>query len=80
MKKQLLSHLDLEAPITLQVLRDQISAADDAQDEEDRTARDGLRSLVLSFLTVEARRSIVERHTKPDSPAEKILIEGLLEV
>lgn len=80
MKKQLTEHLDMDPKVTLGVLCDQISPPDESMDDEEQAIRDRLRSLVLSFLTGEARRAIVERHAVPSSVAEEVLINRLLSV
>lgn len=80
MKKALIEHLDMDPKITLGVLCDQIVPPDDSMEEEETSVRDRLRFLVLSFLTGEAKRAIVERHALPGNEAEELLIESLLVV
>lgn len=79
-KKALTEHLDMDPKVTLGVLCDQIAPPDEPMDEEEQSIRDRLRSLVLSFLTGEAKRAIVERHALPGSGAEETLINSLLVV
>jgi hypothetical protein len=79
-KKALAEHLDLDPQVTLGVLCDQIVPLDEPMDEEDQIIRERLRSLVISFLTGRAKRAIVERHVKPGSEAEGVLVGGLLMV
>lgn len=79
-KRALQEHLDLDPGVTLGVLCDQIVPPEDAMEEEDLSLRDRLRSLVLSFLTGEAKRAIVERLALPGTDAESVLIGGLLNV
>ena len=79
-KKALTEHLDMDPKVTLGVLCDQVSPPDESMDDEEQAIRDRLRSLVLSFLTGEAKRAIVERHAVPSSVAEEVLINSLLAV
>lgn len=79
-KKALTEHLDMDPRVTLGVLCDQIIPPEEPMDEEEQAIRDRLRSLVLSFLTGEAKRAIVERHAVPGSTAEDVLVSCLLEV
>ncbi|KAH9949030.1 hypothetical protein B0H21DRAFT_689040 [Amylocystis lapponica] len=77
-KRALTQHLDMDPAVTLGVLCDQIVPSDELMDEEERAIRDRLRSLVLAFITDDAKRAIVERHTKSaGSPAEEVLTSGL---
>ena len=76
-KKALTEHLDMDPKVTLGVLCDQVSPPDESMDEEEQNIRDRLRSLVLSFLTGEAKRAIAERHAIPGSVAEEVLIGSL---
>lgn len=78
-KKALIEHLDMDPRVTLGVLCDQVTPPEELMDEEEQGIRDRLRSLVLSFLTGEAKRA-VERHALPGSAAEDVLITCLLEV
>ena len=67
--------------ITLGVLCDQVVPTEGDLNEEEQAMRDRLRSLVLSFLTGEAHRAITERHiNSPSSPAEEVLVSGMLKV
>ncbi|KAI0674909.1 hypothetical protein C8Q78DRAFT_964902 [Trametes maxima] len=78
-KRALTQHLDMDPVVTLGVICDQVVPPDEPFDEEEQSIRDRLRSLVLAFLAGEAKRSLVERHTSsPGSPAEQILVTGLL--
>lgn len=71
----------MDPVVTLGVLCDQVVPVDETLDEEDQAIRDRLRSLVLAFLTGEAYRGITERHVNtPGSPAEDVLVSGLLKV
>ena len=76
-KKALTEHLDMDPKVTLGVLCDQVSPPNEPMDDEEQNIRDRLRSLVLSFLTGEAKRAIVERHAIPGSVSEKALIDSL---
>jgi len=68
----------MDCCVTLGVLCDQIVPPDDLADEEEQFIRDRLRSLVLSFITMEAKRAIVERHASQlDSGAEEVLVNAL---
>ncbi|KAJ7019215.1 hypothetical protein C8F04DRAFT_1148456 [Mycena alexandri] len=77
-KKALIAHLDLDARVTLGVLCDQIMPAEPTADPDELYMRDRLRTLVLAFLTGEAKDAIVKRHALPDTGAEDVLVEGLL--
>ncbi|RDB16769.1 Apoptosis inhibitor 5 [Hypsizygus marmoreus] len=77
-KKALTEHLDMDPKVTLGVLCDQIAPPEEPMDEEDQAIRSRLRHLVLSFLTGEAKRAIVERHALPGTAAEEVLISSLL--
>ncbi|KAJ7762512.1 hypothetical protein B0H16DRAFT_1529053 [Mycena metata] len=77
-KTALIAHLDLDARVTLGVLCDQIMPAEPTADPDELYMRDRLRTLVLAFLTGEAKDAIVKRHALPDSGAEDVLVEGLL--
>ncbi|KAF8070158.1 hypothetical protein FPV67DRAFT_1754654 [Lyophyllum atratum] len=79
-KKACMEHLDMDPKVTLGVLCDQIAPLDDTTDEEEQSIRDRLRSVVLAFMTGEARRAIVERHALPGSDAEEAYITNLLTV
>ncbi|KZT10939.1 uncharacterized protein LAESUDRAFT_721349 [Laetiporus sulphureus 93-53] len=78
-KRALNQHLDMDPATTLGVLCDQIIPMDEPLDEEEQIIRSRLRSLVLSFMTGEAKRAIIDRHTStPGSVAEETLVMGLL--
>ncbi len=80
-KRALTQHLDMDPVVTLGVLCDQIVPSDEPLDDEEQSIRDRLRSLVLAFLTGEAKRPLVERHANTvESPAEQILVSGLFKV
>jgi hypothetical protein len=80
-KQALIAHLDLDPRVTLGVLCDQILPAEESMvDPDELYMRDRLRTLVLAFLTGEAKEAIVERHTVPGSDGEDVLVEGLLAV
>ncbi|RPD58686.1 hypothetical protein L227DRAFT_504962 [Lentinus tigrinus ALCF2SS1-6] len=77
-KRALTQHLDMDPVVTLGVLCDQIIPPDEPLDEEEQIIRDRLRSLVLAFLAVEAKRPLVERHANAaGTPAEQLLVSGL---
>ncbi|EPQ57138.1 hypothetical protein GLOTRDRAFT_120457 [Gloeophyllum trabeum ATCC 11539] len=75
-KKALLEHIDMDPRVTLGVLCDQVVPHEEPMDEEEQAIRERLRSLVLAFLTGEAKRSIIERHAA-DPECERVLVEGL---
>ncbi|KAJ7502500.1 apoptosis inhibitory protein 5-domain-containing protein [Mycena galericulata] len=78
-KQALIAHLNLDPRVTLGVLCDQIMPAVDATvDPDELYMRDRLRTLVLAFLTDEAKQVIVEKHAVPGSDAESVLVDGLL--
>ena len=77
-KKALVEHLDMDPKVTLSVLCDQLAPPEEDMDEEEQTIRVRLRSLVLFFLTGEAKRALVEKHALPGSPAEDILLHTAL--
>ncbi|KAJ7141110.1 hypothetical protein C8R44DRAFT_692909 [Mycena epipterygia] len=78
-KQALIAHLNLDPRVTLGVLCDQIMPAVEATADPDEIyMRDRLRTLVLAFLTGEAKQVIVERHALPGTDAEDVLIDGLL--
>ncbi|OSX65813.1 hypothetical protein POSPLADRAFT_1043402 [Postia placenta MAD-698-R-SB12] len=78
-KRSLSQHLDMDPAVTLGVLCDQVVPSDEPMDEEELAIRNRLRSLVLAFITGEAKRAIVERHTSiPGSAAEETLVGGML--
>lgn len=71
----------MDPTVTLGVICDQIVPPDEPLDEEEQGIRDRLRSLVLSFLAGEAKRSLVERHASTaGSPAEQVLVNSLFKV
>lgn len=71
----------MDPAVTLGVLCDQIVPPDEPMDEEEQAIRDKLRSLVLAFITIDAKRAIVERHTaSPGSAAEEVLANGMFKV
>ena len=67
----------MDPRVTLGVLCDQILPSEAPTDEEELFMRDRLRSLVLSFLTGEAKRVIVEGHAMVGSTFETVLIQSL---
>ena len=79
-KKALLEHLDMDPPVTLGVLCHQIIPPDELMDDEEQHIRDRLRSLVIHFLTGEAKRTIVRHASQPGSEAEELLVSELLAV
>lgn len=70
----------MDPVVTLGVLCDQIVPTDEPLDEEEQSIRDRLRTLVLAFLSGEAKRPLVERHASAPGPAEQLLVSGLLKV
>lgn len=70
----------MDPRVTLGVLCDQIVPPDETMDEEELSIRERLRTLVLAFMTGEAKRAIVERHAVPGSQAEEVLLLGLFGV
>lgn len=76
-KKALTEHLDMDPKVTLGVLCDQIVPPDEGVDEEEKQIRDRLRELVLSFLSGEAKRTVI-RHAVAGSPSEELLLSSLL--
>ena len=68
----------MDAPVTLSVLCDQILQPDEPMDEEEQQIRDRSRSLVMTFLTGDIKSHIVERHAKPGTNAEQVLVSQLL--
>jgi hypothetical protein len=79
-KKALSEHLDMDPPVTLGVLCDQIVPPHEPMDDEELQIRDRLRSLVISFLTGEAKRAILRHANRPGSEAEAVLVNQLLVV
>lgn len=79
-KKALLEHLDMDPPVTLGVLCDQILLPDEPMDEEEQHIRDRLRSLVIHFLTGEAKRTIIRHAGRPGIGAEEVLVSELVVV
>ncbi|KAF7376656.1 ArAE-2 domain-containing protein [Mycena sanguinolenta] len=78
-KQALIEHLDLDPRVTLGVLCDQLLPAETSMvDPDELYMRDRLRTLVLAFLTGEAKEAILERHALPKSEGEGVLIEGIL--
>jgi hypothetical protein len=68
----------MDCCVTLGVLCDQVVPVDESADEEEQLLR---RSLVLSFISTEANRAIVDRHAKqPSSKVEEILAKALTAV
>ena len=77
MKKALSSHVDLDPKVTFGVLCEQLVPQEETTDEDERAARDHLRSLVLSYMTGDIMR--IQRHaSKKDN--EEVLVDGLLKV
>lgn len=80
-KKALTEHLDMDPVVTLGVLCDQIVPLGDAMDEEEQSIRDRLRTLILAFISGEAKRGIIEHHANSqNAPAEEVLITSLFKV
>lgn len=76
-KKALVEHLKIDPKATIGVLCDQLAAQDDTHDDEEIFIRTRLRSLVLAFMTGEAKQSICGHHVGLD---EQMLYEGLFAV
>lgn len=66
--------------MTLGVLCDQIIPPEVPMDEEEQHIRDRLRSLVIHFLTGEAKRTIIRHVGRPGTEAEEVLVNELLAV
>ena len=79
-KKALVEHLDMDPFVTLGVLCDQIVPPEEPTDDEEQQIRDRLRSLVISFLTGEAKRTILRHASRPGSDVEDVLVDELLVV
>lgn len=79
-KKALVEHLKMDPKATIGVLCDQLASQDDTIDDEELSIRTRLRSLVLAFMTGEAKRSICGHHTSPGGTGESTLYEGLFAV
>ncbi|KAH7888946.1 apoptosis inhibitory protein 5-domain-containing protein [Phlebopus sp. FC_14] len=78
-KAALLQHLEMDPPLTLGVLCDQIVPPEQEVDEYERQTRDRIRSLVVSFLATDASGAIVQKHTDPPgAEAEQVLVDQLL--
>ncbi|KAK7692179.1 hypothetical protein QCA50_003802 [Cerrena zonata] len=77
-KRALTEHLDLDPTTTLGVLCDQILLPEDPTDDEEQIMRERLRSLVLVYLSEDAKRGIIERHANSQNPAEDVLVSSLL--
>ncbi|KAH7925612.1 hypothetical protein BV22DRAFT_1104816 [Leucogyrophana mollusca] len=78
-KKALCEHLDMDSSVTLGVLCDQVVPPEEKMEEEEQYIRDRLRSLVIAFLTGEARNAIVQRYTEPPgTEAENVMVGELL--
>ncbi|KAG9316828.1 apoptosis inhibitory protein 5-domain-containing protein [Chiua virens] len=77
-KAALLEHLDMDPPITLGVLCDQIVPPGENPDDDERQTRERLRSLVLSFLATDAMSAIQKYTDPPGSEAEHILVAQLI--
>jgi hypothetical protein len=70
----------MDPDITLLVLCEQVSPTDEPMDLEEDDTRNTLRSLVLSFLCLEAKNALITQHALPGSQGEKILFDTLLSV
>ncbi|KDQ55717.1 hypothetical protein JAAARDRAFT_37140 [Jaapia argillacea MUCL 33604] len=73
-KKALVRHLEGNAPVTLNVLCDQIAPQDEAMDAEEQATRDNLLSLVVAFIGGDAKKAV----TRHAGIAESVLAAGLL--
>ena len=76
-KKALSSHVDLDPKVTFGVLCEQLVPQDETGDEDERAARDHLRSLVLSYMTGDIMR--IQRHASKTED-ENALVDGLFKV
>jgi len=79
-KKALVEHLNMDPKATIGVLCDQLASQDDTHDDEEMFIRTRLRSLVLAFMTREAKQSICGHHVSLDRIGEQMLYEGLFAV
>lgn len=70
----------MDPKVTLGVLCDQFAPLSTDADEDEQVMRDRLRSLVIAFLTGEAKRAIVERHAVFASAVSSVLTRDMLEV
>ncbi|KAL4078267.1 hypothetical protein V8B97DRAFT_2003508 [Scleroderma yunnanense] len=78
-KTALLKHLDMDPPVVLGVMCDQVVPPEDDLDESERQTRERLRFLVLSFLSSDALGVIVKKYANPPgSEAEQMLVSQLL--
>ncbi|KIJ68040.1 hypothetical protein HYDPIDRAFT_107637 [Hydnomerulius pinastri MD-312] len=77
-KTALLKHLDMDPPITLGVLCDQIVPPEEDVDDYERQTRERLRSLVVSFLATDALGAIEKYTDPPGSEAEQVLVSQLI--
>ena len=77
-KLALLKHLDMDPPVTLGVLCDQIVPPEEDLDDDERRTRERLRSLVLSFLATDAIGTIQKYTDPPGSEAEQVLVAQLI--
>ncbi|KAH0828066.1 hypothetical protein J3R83DRAFT_3720 [Lanmaoa asiatica] len=77
-KIALLKHLDMDPPVTLGVLCDQIVPPEEDLDDDERQTRERLRSLVLSFLATDAMSAIQKYTDPPGSEAEHVLVAQLI--
>jgi hypothetical protein len=77
-KVALLKHLDMDPPVTLGVLCDQIVPLEEDLDDDERQTRERLRSLVLSFLATDAMGAIQKYTDPPGSEAEHVLVAQLI--
>ncbi|KAF9227127.1 hypothetical protein BS17DRAFT_878143 [Gyrodon lividus] len=76
-KAALLKHLDMDPPVTLGVLCDQIVPPEEDLDDYERQTRERLRSLVLLFLATDAIGAIEKYTDPPNSEAERTLVNQL---
>lgn len=78
-KTALLRHLDMDPPGVLGVMCEHVVFPEDDLDESERQAKEGLRPLVLSFLSNDALGAIVQKYVNPPGcEAEKTLVSQLL--
>ena len=70
----------MDAATTLGVLCDQVLPLEDPADDEEQVMRERLRTLVLVYLSEDAKRGIIERHANSQNSAEEVLVSNLLKV
>jgi hypothetical protein len=82
-KTALIQHLEFDSKVTLGVLCDQIVPPDDPMEDEDKTIRERLRALVVTFLAEDARQPLLaqlQRQGRNAAEQEDALIDTLIKV